>query len=145
MILLEISRKLIIKKFLKISTAEVYGSINYGELASETMLLNLNNLYAASKASVDLIVRSYNKTYGIHTNITRYANNYGTNQYPEKLIPLVINNLINKQQPPIYGDGENIRDWIYVYDNCSAIDAFFYKGKNEQIYNISGESEKTNN
>lgn len=95
---------------MQISTAEVYGSINYGELASETMILNLNNPYAASKASADLIVRSYNRTYGIYTNITRYANNYGTNQYPEKLIPLVINNLINKQQTPIYGDRENIRD-----------------------------------
>ena len=118
-------------RMLQISTDEVYGSIEKG-LFTEESPISPNSPYAASKASADLLVRAYHETYGMDVLITRCSNNYGPYQFPEKLIPLVISHAIAGKQVPVYGDGENVRDWIYVLDHCKAIDAVFHRG-------ISGE------
>lgn len=131
-------------KFLQVSTDEVYGSLGKEGLFVETTPLNPNNPYAASKASADLIVRSYNKTFGMPVNITRCSNNYGPYQFPEKLIPLMINNCLNNKELPIYGDGMQIRDWLHVKDHCIAIDTVLHKGKPGEVYNIGGNNEKAN-
>jgi len=132
-----------IKNFVQISTDEVYGSIKKGKF-NENNMLNPNNPYAASKAGADFLVKSYNNTYNLPVNITRSSNNYGPYQYPEKLIPLFITNIMQDKKLPLYGDGKNIRDWIYVKDNCRAIDLIMRKGKNGEIYNIGANDEKTN-
>ncbi|HKL75149.1 MAG TPA: dTDP-glucose 4,6-dehydratase, partial [Halanaerobiales bacterium] len=132
-----------IKNFVQISTDEVYGSIKKGKF-NENNMLNPNNPYAASKAGADFLVKSYNNTYNLPVNITRSSNNYGPYQYPEKLIPLFITNIMQDKKLPLYGDGKNIRDWIYVKDNCRAIDLIMRKGKNGEIYNIGANNEKTN-
>ncbi len=131
-------------KFLQVSTDEVYGSLGETGKFTETMPLMPNSPYSASKASADLIVRAYHKTYGMQVNINRCSNNYGPYQFPEKLIPLMINNCLNNKELPVYGDGMQVRDWIHVLDNCSAIDAVLHKGKVGEIYNIGGNNEKTN-
>ena len=131
-------------KFIQISTDEVYGSLGAIGLFTEETPLSPNSPYSASKASADLLVRSYYKTHGLNTMITRCSNNYGPYQYPEKLIPLMIINALEGKQLPIYGDGKNIRDWLHVKDHCSAIDLVLHHGKPGEIYNIGGNNERTN-
>ena len=141
--LLEYARKNEIEKYIQISTDEVYGSIEEGSF-KETDILNPSSPYSASKAGADLLVKAYHKTYGLPVLITRSSNNYGPYQYPEKLIPVLILNALHNKPLPIYGAGKNIRDWIFVLDNCSGIDTVFRKGKTGEAYNIGGETEKTN-
>jgi dTDP-glucose 4,6-dehydratase len=131
-------------KFLQVSTDEVYGSLGASGKFTETMPLMPNSPYSASKASADLVVRAYYKTYGMPVNITRCSNNYGPYQFPEKLIPLMINNCLHDKELPVYGDGMQIRDWLHVMDHCSAIDAVLHKGRAGEIYNIGGNNEKAN-
>lgn len=141
--LLEASKKSNIKRFIQISTDEVYGAIKEGYFTENSQIAP-NNPYAASKASADLLVRSYYETYKLPTIITRCTNNYGPYQYPEKLIPFFISKLLKNEKVPIYGDGMQIRDWLYVYDHCGAIDLVLHNGKIGEIYNIGGHNEKTN-
>lgn len=141
--LLEASKNNKVERFLQVSTDEVYGSIDEGSWTEESPLLP-NSPYSASKASGDLIVRSFNKTFGLPTLITRCTNNYGPNQYPEKVIPLFITNLIDGFKVPIYGNGQNIRDWLHVDDHCNAIHLVLQKGNAGEIYNIGGGRELSN-
>ncbi len=143
-ILLESIRQYPVKKFIHISTDEVYGSLGESGTFSEDSPLKPNSPYAASKASADLVVRSYFKTYGVPAVITRCSNNYGPYQFPEKMIPLMISNMLEDRPLPVYGNGMNIRDWIYVEDHCRAIDCVIQKGKIGEIYNIGGNSETRN-
>ncbi|MDY0235306.1 MAG: dTDP-glucose 4,6-dehydratase [Gudongella sp.] len=131
-------------KFLQVSTDEVYGALGETGMFAETMPLMPNSPYSASKASADLIVRAYNETFGMPVNITRCSNNYGPYQFPEKLIPLIINNCIKEKKLPIYGDGLQVRDWLHVADHCEAIDTVLHKGEDGEVYNIGGNNEKTN-
>lgn len=131
-------------KFLQVSTDEVYGALGKTGMFVETMPLLPNSPYSASKASADLIVRSYNETFGMPVNITRCSNNYGPYQFPEKLIPLMIHNCLNGKELPVYGDGMQVRDWLHVSDHCSAIDTVLHKGKDGEVYNIGGNNEKAN-
>lgn len=131
-------------KFVQISTDEVYGSLGASGLFTETMPLLPNSPYSASKASADLMVRAYHMTYGMPVNITRCSNNYGPYQFPEKLIPLMIYNCLHDKELPVYGDGMQIRDWLYVWDHCSAIDAVLHKGLVGEVYNVGGNNEKMN-
>ena len=141
--LLEAARKNDIKKHIQISTDEVYGSIQEGSF-TESSPLNPSSPYSASKAGADLLTIAYFKTYGLPVYITRSSNNYGPYQYPEKLIPLFITNAIDNKPLPLYGDGKNVRDWLYVLDNCSAIETVLRDGKIGEIYNISSGEEKSN-
>lgn len=131
-------------KFLQISTDEVYGALGKTGKFVETMPLLPNSPYSASKASADLVIRAYHETYGMPVNITRCSNNYGPYQFPEKLIPLIIHNCLKEKPLPVYGDGMQVRDWLHVYDHCSAIDTVLLKGVDGEIYNIGGNNEKTN-
>ncbi len=140
--LLEAAKKHQIK-FIQVSTDEVYGSIEEGKFR-ETDKLNPSSPYSASKASAEMLVLSYHTTYGLPILITRSSNNFGPFHYPEKIIPLFITNLLENKKVPIYGDGLNVRDWLYVLDNCEAIDFILHNGKVGEIYNIGGDSEKTN-
>jgi dTDP-glucose 4,6-dehydratase len=141
--LLEAAKKHKMNRYIQISTDEVYGSIEDGSF-SENSPLQPNSPYSASKASGDLLVRSYHKTYGLPTIITRSSNNYGPYQYPEKLIPLFITNAIDNLPLPLYGDGKNVRDWLYVLDNCEAVDVVLHQGKDGEVYNIGGGNEMEN-
>ncbi|OPY28782.1 MAG: dTDP-glucose 4,6 dehydratase [Methanobacterium sp. PtaU1.Bin242] len=141
--LLEQVRKYDVEKYLQISTDEVYGSIENGSF-SELSNLDPSSPYSASKAGGDMLVRAYYKTYDLPVLITRSSNNYGPYQYPEKLIPLFILNAMKNKPLPVYGDGQNVRDWIYVLDNCKGIDTILNKGKIGEVYNIGGGNEKTN-
>lgn len=141
--LLDAALKNGIKKFIQISTDEVYGSIDEG-CFTETSPLKPNSPYSASKASADLIALSYFKTYGLNVIVTRCSNNYGPNQFPEKLIPFFITRILNDKTVPLYGDGLNVRDWLYVYDHCSAIEKVLLNGRAGEVYNIGGHCEKTN-
>ncbi len=141
--LLEITRDFGIESFLQVSTDEVYGSAN-GVSFRETDALNPSSPYSSSKASADLIVKSYVTTYGVNAKITRCTNNYGPYQFPEKLIPKTIIRTLMGLKIPIYGKGDQIRDWLYVLDHCSAIDLVLNKGKKGEIYNISAGEEKKN-
>lgn len=132
------------KLFYHISTDEVYGSLGQKGLFSETTSYNPNSPYSASKASSDHFVRAYGETYGLPYVITNCSNNYGPNQFPEKLIPLFINNIINNKSLPVYGDGNYTRDWLYVIDHAHAIDLVFHKGNNMETYNIGGLNEWKN-
>jgi len=132
------------KLFYHVSTDEVYGTLGPTGLFTETTPYDPNSPYSASKASSDHIVRSYGETYGMPYVITNCSNNYGQNQFPEKLIPLFINNIINKKALPVYGNGEYTRDWLYVKDHAKAIDLVFHKGKNKETYNIGGFNEWKN-
>ncbi|MEW6407328.1 MAG: dTDP-glucose 4,6-dehydratase [Patescibacteria group bacterium] len=134
--LLEAARKYKIKKYLQISTDEVYGDWEKGGYARETDCLRPSSPYSASKAGGDLMVLAYKRTYDLPILITRSSNNYGPYQYPEKIIPLFITNLLEGKKVPVYGDGGQIRDWLYVEDNCSGIDLVLHKGKIGEIYNI---------
>lgn len=146
--LLEIAKKYHekgqLKKYLQISTDEVYGTLGKTGYFTETTPLAPNSPYSASKAGADLIVRAYHETFNLPINITRCSNNYGPYQFPEKLIPLMINNALNNKKLPVYGDGKNIRDWLHVYDHCTAIDLVLHKGKIGEVYNIGGNNEKEN-
>jgi len=141
--LLEAAKKYRTDIFIQISTDEVYGSILNGSFVEESPL-RPNSPYSASKAGADLMVRAYQKTFAVPTLITRSSNNFGPFQYPEKLIPLFITNLLEDKKVPVYGDGEQVRDWVYVLDNCSGIDYVLHNGQIGEIYNISGNTEKTN-
>ncbi len=141
--LLEAARKYEVEKYVQISTDEVYGSIMEGSFKEEDKL-EPNSPYSASKAGGDLLVRAYNKTYGLSVVITRSSNNYGPYQNPEKVIPLFITNLIEGKKVPLYGDGLNVRDWLHVEDNCKAIDTVLHNGKSGQAYNIGGDCEVAN-
>ena len=142
--LLEVAKKYKLEKFFQISTDEVYGSLGKTGFFTEKTPLSPNSPYSASKASADLLVMAYHHTFGLNVNITRCSNNYGPYQFPEKLIPLFITNALDNKQVPLYGDGLNIRDWLFVEDHCSAIDTVLHKGKNGEIYNVGGNNEKTN-
>jgi dTDP-glucose 4,6-dehydratase len=141
--LLEAARKRNIGRFLHVSTDEVYGSIEKGSFL-ETDPLDPSSPYSASKAGGELMARAFARTFGYLVLITRGSNTYGPYQYPEKVIPLFITNLIDSQQVPLYGDGLNVRDWLYVDDHCSGIDAVLRTGTPGEAYNIGGEQERTN-
>ncbi len=148
--LLEACRKMEIKRYLQVSTDEVYGDLgdhflnDAPQYFTENTPLSPNCPYAASKASADLFVRSYFETYSLPVLITRCTNNYGPYQYPEKLIPFFLFRAMQNQSLPIYGDGKNVRDWLYVKDHCEAIDRVLHHGKIGEVYNIGGHNEKTN-
>lgn len=131
-------------KYLQVSTDEVYGALGKTGMFEETTPLSPNSPYSASKASADMVVRAYHETFGMPVNITRCSNNYGPYQFPEKLIPLMINNCKSNKQLPVYGDGMQIRDWLHVSDHCNAIDTVLHKGKIGEVYNIGGNNEKAN-
>lgn len=141
--LLELAVKHGIPKYLQVSTDEVYGSISEGSW-DESFPLLPNSPYAASKASADLLVRAFNKTHGLHTNLTRSSNNFGTHQYPEKLIPVIIKRILAGQEIPIYGDGQNRRDWLHVLDHCRGIRSVIMGGTSGAVYNIGGGTELSN-
>lgn len=141
--LLEAARKHDVKKFVQISTDEVYGSIDSGSF-KEDAALNPSSPYSASKAGADMLVAAYFKTYGLPVLTTRSSNNYGPFQFPEKLIPVLTINAMHGKQLPIYAKGANVRDWLYVMDNCEAIDAVSQNGKPGEIYNVSSGVEKKN-
>ena len=143
MTLLDAVRESGVKTYLQVSTDEVYGSITTGSWPETDPLLP-NSPYAASKASADLICRSYFRTHGLDIRITRCSNNYGRNQYPEKVIPLFVTNLIDDEKVPVYGSGQNVRDWLHVDDHCQGIFLALTKGKAGEIYNIGGGTELTN-
>ena len=132
-----------LKTFVQISTDEVYGTIDEGSWHEEYPLLP-NSPYSASKASADLLVRSYHRTFGLDTRITRCSNNYGPHQFPENVIPLFVTNLIDDKKVPLYGKGMNVRDWLHVDDHCRGIHAVLMKGRSGEIYNIGGGQELTN-
>lgn len=134
-----------IEKYLQVSTDEVYGSLGKTGYFTEDTPLTPNSPYSSSKASADLLVRAYNETYGLNTNITRCSNNYGPYHFPEKLIPLMITNAMDGKKLPVYGDGENIRDWLHVKDHCQAILLVLKKGQSGEVYNVGGHNERTNN
>ena len=141
--LLESAKRNNLENFVQISTDEVYGSIESGSWNEEEPLLP-NSPYAASKASSDLLVRSFFRTFNMNLKVTRCSNNYGPNQFPEKVIPLFVTNLIEKKQIPLYGDGMNVRDWLHVDDHCRGINQVMLRGKAGEIYNIGGGRELTN-
>jgi len=141
--LLEAARELKVARFVAIGTDEVYGSIAKGA-ARELDPLNPSNPYSASKAAADLLARAYWTTHRLPVIVTRSSNNFGPYQYPEKVIPLFITNAIEDKPLPLYGDGRNVRDWLYVLDNCAAIDLVLRKGKEGEIYNIGGSHEVEN-
>ena len=132
------------KKYLQVSTDEVYGSLGETGYFTETTPLDSHSPYSSSKAGADLMVKAYGDTFKMPINITRCSNNYGPYQFPEKLIPLIINNCLAKRDLPIYGDGMNIRDWLYVEDHCKAIDMVINKGRLGEVYNVGGHNERTN-
>lgn len=132
------------KKFLQVSTDEVYGSLGATGYFTEETPLDPHSPYSASKAAGDLLVKSYFDTYKMPVNITRCSNNYGPYQFPEKLIPLVVNNCMNNRDIPVYGDGMNVRDWLYVEDHCKAIEMVINNGIVGEVYNIGGHNERTN-
>ena len=142
-VLLEFALKSRTERFVQISTDEVYGSLANGSFGESSPLLP-NSPYAASKASADLLTRSYHKTFGLAALIARSTNNYGPHQFPEKLISLFITNALSNKELPLYGDGLYVRDWLYVEDHCKALDLVLHKGEVGQIYNIGGNCEKTN-
>lgn len=143
--LLDVAKKEGVEKFLQVSTDEVYGTLGATGYFTEESPLQPNSPYSASKASADMIVRSYFETYGYNVNITRCSNNYGPYQFPEKLIPLMTSNAMEGKDLPIYGNGKNIRDWLYVSDHCQAIDLVLRNGKPGEVYNVGGHNERTNN
>ena len=142
--LLQASKEIGIDKFLQVSTDEVYGTLGKDGYFYETTPLAPNSPYSASKAGADMLVRAYWETYKLPVLNTRCSNNYGPYQYPEKLIPFFISQLLKDEQVPVYGDGQNVRDWLYVYDHCEAIDTVLHAGNLGEVYNIGGHNEKTN-
>ena len=145
-VLLDAAKQVGITKFIHISTDEVYGELDFDPTTffTEETPLKPNSPYSASKASSDLLVQAYHHTYGLPMNITRCSNNYGPYHFPEKLIPLTISSLLKNEKVPIYGDGQNIRDWLHVFDHCAAIDLVLHKGLNGEVYNVGGNNERSN-
>lgn len=143
-VLLDAARKNNIKKYVQVSTDEVYGSLGKEGYFTEKTPLAPNSPYSASKAGADLLVQAYHETFGLPVNITRCSNNYGPYHFPEKLIPLMILNALNDKPLPVYGDGLNVRDWLHVEDHCSAIDLVVHKGVDGEVYNVGGHNERTN-
>ena len=142
-VLLDAARNSNLKRFLHVSTDEVYGSISEGSWPEDHPLLP-NSPYSASKAGSDLLVRAYNRTHKLDTVITRCSNNYGQYQFPEKVMPLFITNIIEGKKVPLYGNGLNVRDWLHVDDHCRGIALALTKGKSGEVYNIGGGTELTN-
>ena len=132
------------KKYLQVSTDEVYGALGAEGYFMETTPLCPHSPYSASKASADMFVKAFHDTYGMPINITRCSNNYGPYHFPEKLIPLMISRALADEELPVYGNGENVRDWLHVSDHCEAIDLIIHKGKVGEVYNIGGHNERTN-
>lgn len=145
-VLLDASKEYNVSKFVHVSTDEVYGELDFDPTTffTEETPLQPNSPYSASKASSDLLVRAYHETYGLPMNITRCSNNYGPYHFPEKLIPLTISRVLNDEKVPVYGDGKNIRDWLHVYDHCTALDLVLHDGVNGEVYNVGGHNERTN-
>ncbi len=143
-VLLEAAKRYKIKKFVQISTDEVYGSLGETGFFTESTSLAPNSPYSASKASADLLVRAYHETFSLPVNITRCSNNYGPFQHPEKLIPLMIHHALNNKNLPVYGNGYHIRDWLHVEDHCYGIDLVLHKGQFGEVYNIGGNNERRN-
>ncbi|MGE7853170.1 dTDP-glucose 4,6-dehydratase [Bacillus paramycoides] len=143
-VLLDAAKNAEVKKYLQVSTDEVYGTLGETGYFTEETPLASNSPYSSSKAGADLLVRAYHETFGLPVNITRCSNNYGPFHFPEKLIPLMIINALNDKQLPVYGDGLNVRDWLHVEDHCQAIDLVLHKGKNGEVYNVGGNNERTN-
>lgn len=142
-VLLEASMAASVKTFVHVSTDEVYGSIETGSWDEECSLLP-NSPYAASKASSDLVARAYSRTFGLDVRVTRCSNNFGPYQYPEKVIPLFVTNLMDGLKVPLYGDGQNVRDWLHVDDHCRGIDLVLHGGRPGEVYNIGGGTELSN-
>ena len=142
--LLEATRDKDLARFVQVSTDEVYGSLGPEGMFTEQTPLSPNSPYSASKAGADHLVRAFGHTWGVKYNITRCSNNYGPYQFPEKLIPLMINNALNDKELPVYGDGLQVRDWLYVYDHCTAIWQVLEKAPAGEIYNVGGCNEKAN-
>lgn len=146
-VLMDACRKYGIQRFHQVSTDEVYGDLPLDRpdlLFTEETPLHTSSPYSSSKASADLLVMAYYRTYGLPMSISRCSNNYGPYQFPEKLIPLMISKALNNEALPVYGKGENVRDWLYVEDHCKAIDLIIHKGKIGEVYNIGGHNEMTN-
>lgn len=143
-VLLDVCKAAGVKRYIQVSTDEVYGTLGATGLFTEETPLQPNSPYSASKAAADLLVRSYFHTYGMNVVTTRCSNNYGPYQFPEKLIPLFVSNLASDQQVPVYGDGQQVRDWIHVEDHCRGIVAACELGKAGEVYNFGGEAERTN-
>jgi dTDP-glucose 4,6-dehydratase len=143
-ILLDAAREFKVKKYVQVSTDEVYGSLGPTGLFTEETPLHPNSPYSASKAGADMLVQAYEHTFGLHAVITRCSNNYGPYQFPEKLIPLFVTNIMADRQVPVYGDGQQIRDWIHVLDHCRGVEAAWRNGKSGHVYNFGGKCEKTN-
>ncbi len=143
-VLLDAARRFAVPRYIQISTDEVYGSLGATGAFTEETPLAPNSPYAASKAAADLLVRGYVHTFGLPALITRCSNNYGPYQFPEKLIPLFITNLLRNEPVPVYGDGQNVRDWIHVRDHCAGIERVWRQGRVGEVYNIGGRCERTN-
>ncbi|BBB91621.1 MAG TPA: dTDP-glucose 4,6-dehydratase [Methylomusa anaerophila] len=143
-VLLDQAKKYGVKKYLQVSTDEVYGALGAEGLFTEETPIAPNSPYSASKAGADLMVRAYYETFGLPVNITRCSNNYGPYHFPEKLIPLMVTNALENKELPVYGDGLHVRDWLHVSDHCQAIDQVLHRGSVGEVYNIGGNNEKTN-
>lgn len=146
-VLLDASRKYGVSRYHQVSTDEVYGDLPLDRpdlFFTEETPIHTSSPYSASKAGADLLVQAYHRTFGLPATISRCSNNYGPYHFPEKLIPLMIANVLNGKPLPVYGDGKNIRDWLYVEDHCAAIDLILHKGRVGEVYNIGGHNEKTN-
>ena len=146
-VLMDAALKYQVKRYHQVSTDEVYGDLPLDRpdlFFTETTPLHTSSPYSASKASADLLVMAYHRTYNLNMTISRCSNNYGPYQFPEKLIPLMIHNAQNDIPLPVYGEGKNVRDWLHVYDHCSAIDLIIRNGRNGEIYNIGGHNERAN-
>ena len=146
-VLMDACRKYGIKRYHQVSTDEVYGDLPLDRpdlFFTETTPIHTSSPYSSSKAAADLLVQAYNRTYGLPVTISRCSNNYGPYHFPEKLIPLMISRALADESLPVYGKGENVRDWLYVTDHCSAIDLIIRKGKEGEVYNIGGHNERTN-
>ena len=143
-VLLDAAREFGVKKYVQVSTDEVYGSLGETGFFTEETPLHPNSPYSASKAGADLLVQAYHHTFGLPAVITRCSNNYGPYQFPEKLIPLFVTNLLNNQPVPVYGDGQQVRDWIHVLDHCRGVEAAWRRGKPGEVYNFGGRCEKAN-
>lgn len=144
--LLDASRAIDVKKYVQVSTDEVYGDLDFDPTTffTENTPLSPSSPYSASKAGADMLVRAYHETYGMPVNITRCSNNYGPYHFPEKLIPLTISRVLNDEKVPVYGNGGNVRDWLHVSDHCQAIDLVLHKGELGEVYNVGGHNERTN-
>lgn len=146
-VLMDACREYGIERFHQVSTDEVYGDLPLDEpelMFTEDTPIKTSSPYSASKASADLLVEAYNRTFGLPVTISRCSNNYGPYQFPEKLIPLMISKALGEEELPVYGKGENVRDWLYVEDHCRAIDLILHKGQDGEVYNIGGHNERSN-